>query len=114
MNRFFFKSMILLFVVLTYSCSQPAKEPLDLSKSTILISPNIKLPMHETVVNVLTEEVAKRTGIELERGDNWDNTTIIALIIEGDSELYGRPVPARTGDKIPELKKEGYRIFHEN
>ncbi len=114
MNRIFFKSLVLFFVVWIYSCSPPAKEPLDLSKSTILVSPNIKLPIRETAVDILTEEVAKRTDIDLKSDDNWDNNTIIALLITGEKELYGMPVPNKAGDVNPEQKKEGYRIYHEN
>jgi len=110
----FKKLIIILFVGMVVSCSISEEKHLDLSKATILVSPNIKAPVHETAGNVLIEEIAKRTNLELNIDDNWDNNTIIALTITGEKELYGMSVPKRSGDSLPELKKEGYRIFHEN
>ena len=106
--------LIVLFVGMITSCSKPIEKQLDLSKATILISQTIKSPMHETAGNILVEEINKRTSLQLNLSDSWDNETIIALTITGEKELYGEAVPNRSGDDLPELKKEGYRIFHEN
>ncbi len=110
----FNKLVIILLVGMVTSCSKPLDKKLDLSKATILVSANIKSPIHETAGNVLVEEIASRTNLELDINDNWDNKTIIALTITGEKELYGVSVPNRSGDTLPELKKEGYRIFHES
>ncbi|MCD6396305.1 MAG: hypothetical protein J7L71_02075, partial [Spirochaetaceae bacterium] len=110
----FKKYVIILLVGMVVSCSKPVQKQLDLSKATILVSPNIKSPVRETAGKVLIEEIAKRTNITLGIGDNWKNKIIIALTISGQKELYGVSVPNRVGDTLPEFKKEGYRIFHEN
>ncbi len=109
----FKKFVIILLVGVVVSCSKPKEKYLDLSEATILVSPNIKLPVRETAGNVLIEEIEKRTNITFDISDDWNNNTIIALIISGEEELYGVPIPNRVGDTLPEFKKEGYRIFHE-
>jgi len=108
------KLVIILLVGMVTSCSDPVEKQLDLSKATILVSTNIKSPVRETAGNILVEEIASRTNLELDITDNWDNKTIIALTITGEKELYGASVPNRSVDTLPELKKEGYRIFHES
>ena len=110
----FNKLVIILLVGMVTSCSTPTDNKLNLSEATILVAPNIKSPIRETAGNVLIEEIVKRTNLELNINDNWDNNAIIALVITGEKELYGMPVPNRAGDTNPEQKKEGYRIYHQN
>ena len=106
--------LIILIIGIITSCSNRVEKQLDISKATILISPAIKSPVNETAGNILVEEINKRTSLQLNVSDNWDNKTIIALTIVGSKELYSEVVPNRFGDDLPELKKEGYRIFHED
>ncbi len=95
------------------SCSNETKKQLDLSKATILISPSIKSPVKESAGLILTEEVAKRTQLQLQLSDSWNNETVIACVLSGDKDLFGELVPKRQGDNLPELKKEGFRLYHE-
>ncbi len=107
-------ALILFFIVLIVSCTNSIEKQLDLSNATILISSTIKSPVHKTAVDILTEEIGKRTELQLKQSDNWESNTIIALALGSDTNLLGEFVPNRKGDDFPELKKEGYRIFHEN
>ncbi len=102
-----FISSILVFS----SCTQKIGQP-DFSKAVILVSPAIPAPMNSTALLVLTEEVAKRTSLQLQTAENWDNKTIVALALSSDKELFGKAVPAREGNDLPELKKEGFRLFY--
>ncbi|RLD83772.1 MAG: hypothetical protein DRJ10_02865 [Bacteroidetes bacterium] len=105
--------LVVLIIGMLASCSNPIEKQLDLSKATILVSPTIKSPVNETAGKMLIEEISKRTSLQLKLSDNWDNNTIIAITISGEDKLYGEMIPNRTGNDLPELKKEGYRIFHE-
>ena len=53
------------FVTLFVSCSSESEKTLDLSNATILLSPNIKSPVRESAGEILTEEIAKRTSLQL-------------------------------------------------
>ncbi len=105
---------IILIIGMISSCSNEVENQLDLSDATILISPSINSPVRETAGEILMEEIQKRTSLQLKTSDNWDNQTIIALVLSEDKNLFGENIPHRMGDDLPELKKEGYRIFHEN
>lgn len=96
------------------SCSNSTEEQFNLSKATILISPTIKLPIKNIAENILLEEIYKRTSLQLNLNDNWDNNTIVAVALTSDNNLYRKKLPKRKDDNLSELKKEGYRIFHEN
>ncbi len=105
---------IILFTWMISSCSKHLENQLDLSDAMILISPSIESPVYESAVEILTEEIQKRTSLQLKTGDAWNNQTIIALVLSTDENLFGENIPHRTGDDLPEFKAEGYRIFHEN
>lgn len=92
------------------SCTQNLGQP-DLSDAVILVSPNIPEPMNLTAVQVLSEEVAKRTSLEIKQTENWDSKITIALALSTDKELFGTAVPQREDD-FSEQKKEGFRLFY--
>ena len=106
--------LIILIIGMITSCSKHVEKQLDLSKATILISQTIKSPVNETAGNILLEEINKRTFIQLSLSKNWESKTIIAIALASDNNLFGEHIPKRKGNNLPELKKEGYRIFHEN
>ncbi len=95
------------------SCTSQTETRVDLSDATILISPSIKSPVNETTGKILVEEIGKRTSLQLEISDNWENKTIIALALFDDKDLYKEAVTKREGEDLPESKKEGYSIFQE-
>ncbi|GAB1452170.1 hypothetical protein MASR2M47_22260 [Draconibacterium sp.] len=104
-----FLSLSLMFL----SCTEDAGQP-DLSNAAILVSPNIQAPMNLTAVQVLSEEVAKRTSLKINQEENWDNKTVIALALSSDKELFGTAVPVREGTDLPETRKEGFRLVYSN
>lgn len=80
-----------------------------------MVSPAIPSPMKETAAAVLSEEIVKRTGFSLTNTAVWPKGGIptIALVLSTDSELFGKPAPAKRTGENPEFKKEGYRIVTE-
>ncbi len=82
----------------------------DFSKSGILASSQINSPVRETAIQVLQEEIAKRTFIRLPNVNTSDKQTIIALALVDDVNLSGLVVPKQSEKNLPETKPEGYRI----
>ena len=107
--RIFFS--ILLSAIL-FSCSQK-NNSLDLSDAAIWISPSIKEPVRESAGEILVQEIGKRTDLQLKTGMNNDSKTLIALALISDKDLNGIEVPQRTGQNLPEQKKEGFRVVQE-
>src|SRR5688572_4161017 len=91
-------SLVSLFV----SCKSESEKTLNLSDATILLSPNIKSPVRESAGEILTEEIAKRTSLQLKTGDSWPNETVIACALSGDKDLYGEALPNHAGNDLPE------------
>jgi hypothetical protein len=90
-------------------------QEIDITFSSIIVSPNIKLQVKETLVKILKEEVESRTLIEWQHSKKWENNTnsIIAIALSKDKKLSGKIVPKRSGSNLPENQPEGYRIFSE-
>ena len=110
MKRIFSLFFFLSFILLQTSCLNESKKQPDLSKAVILVSPSITAPMNSTAPLVLNEEVAKRTGLQLQTSDNWDSKIIIALVLSTDKDLLGQPLPASENQDGLEFKKEGFRL----
>ncbi|WP_273275865.1 hypothetical protein [Maribacter polysiphoniae] len=105
--------LLVLLLVLNTSCTQQGNDGFDLSRATILVSKEIKNPMHETVGNVLVEEIEKRTTIELVKSNDWGSNTTIALVLQGETDVFGEKVPGPKGVDKKSIKAEGYRIVHQ-
>src|SRR5688500_16107625 len=101
------------FVALLASCNKESEKTINLSNATILLSQNIKSPVRESAGEILTEEISKRTSLVLELSEAWPNETVIACVLSSDKDLYGEPLPSHAGRDLPELKEEGYRLYHE-
>ena len=110
MKRIFSLFLFLSFILLQTSCLNESKKQPDLSKAVILVSPSITAPMNSTAPLVLNEEVAKRTGLQLQTSDSWDSKIIIALVLSTDKDLLGQPLPASENQDGLEFKKEGFRL----
>ncbi len=108
-----FKLAIFLLAVFV---SELKAQQLDITHSSILVSPNIKSPVKETVVRILQEEIKSRTSITWHQIKTWDkkSSAIIAITLAADKKLAGRVVPQRKGVDLSENKPEGYRILTEN
>lgn len=110
MNKFiFFKTVFLPLLLLDpgFSLAQITV----LSKASIMASAKIAHPVRETAIRVLQEEVAQRTSLNLRLISKLGNTPAIILASIKDDEINGLPVPKRTGEELPELKAEGFRII---
>lgn len=69
---------------------------IDLSDSKLMVSSTIKSPVKETIVQMLQEEIRKRTGISLGIADRWNGSPIIALVLASDENLNGKPLPGKS------------------
>ncbi len=83
---------------------------MDLSNAVIIVSPAIKSPFRETAARVLQEEIAQRTSIPIPLALKMKNTPAIVLATTNDTAIRGLQVPKRSGEDLPELKAEGFRI----
>jgi hypothetical protein len=103
---------ILLFSAPYFQC---AAQVIGLKNAAWIVSPNVPSPMKETAPAVLTEEIAKRTGITLKNASAWPkgSTAVIALALSSDKSLLSRTLPASTDVNGQEFKPEGYRIVTE-
>lgn len=108
-----FKKSSIVFLLALLCLSSLHAQPLDISRSAIIISANITSPVRETLAQVLQEEVGKRTGLKWASADTWVSgpSSFIAIALSSDMDLAGRAVPHRLGSLYPENRPEGYRIF---
>jgi len=108
------KNIFIIALLLLILGSIAGADPIDFSNTSILISPNIKSPVNESLNSMLQEEVAKRTSLKWSMADQWggDNHTFLAIVLSSDKQLYGIDVPHRKNEKFPEYKSEGYRIVN--
>jgi hypothetical protein len=109
------KIIILLFTLIVVLSSGLQAQQINISDATIIVSPNIKSPVRETLVKILQEEVGIRTSIEWQQVMKWNvaNPAIVAIALSDDKTLYGKPVPQRNVNDHPEYIPEGYRVFTE-
>ncbi|MBD2700247.1 hypothetical protein IC229_06350 [Spirosoma sp. BT702] len=107
MNRSW--SFLLLLLV---TISPAMAQSISLQRAVMLVSPSIPLPMRETAPQMLSEEIAKRTGVTLKTSLNWSKTNPVnvAFVLAADKDLQGVPVPANTQKDRPEIKPEGFRV----
>ncbi|WP_072994033.1 hypothetical protein [Pseudozobellia thermophila] len=105
MSRFF---LVLFALGAMVACTGPSNDNLDLADARFIVSPTLEIPFRETVAEVLTEEVEKRTSLKMGKSQNWEGATLIVLALQDDPEVYGVPLPVAE----KRLKNEGYRILH--
>ncbi|MFT3704441.1 MAG: hypothetical protein QM802_18880 [Agriterribacter sp.] len=106
-------SFVYLFLYVAVSCFFyiPAKaQSISLKNGVVNVSPVVPSPMHETVFKVLSEEIAKRTGIVLKTGNGGVNGSII-ITLSSDPEYSKLNIPFKSRMISPEFKKEGFRVF---
>ncbi|MBC6998908.1 hypothetical protein BIZ36_10410 [Cytophaga sp. FL35] len=100
-------------VVLLLGCkSEVENDHLDLSKAGVIISSGVDKIMQETLFDVLTEEIAKRTALNLYKEDATDAKTVIKLALQREMDHLEAP---KVNSFLSEtsLKKEGFHIYHE-
>jgi len=65
----------------------------------------------QSAATVLIEEVEKRTGIRLHQSTSWPaGKVVIAITSRTNVPGWGRELPQRAGEGLPETRAEGYRI----
>ncbi len=103
------------FTLFIVSFSVLNAQQINITNSSIIVSPKIKSPVKETLVKILKEEVEIRTSVVWQQSKTWKNNTnsIIAIALSADRKLFGKAVPKTDGINLPENKPEGYRIFSE-
>lgn len=104
-------NVLILFFSVTYSLAQS----INLKQAVILVSPSVPSPMRETAPRMLSEEMAKRTGVQVTKSAGWPKSGItrIALVLASDKELQGVRIPVHTTTGQPEQKPEGFRVVSE-
>ena len=112
MNIKYPTSRIFLILVLSVATVFVSAQPLNLSHAKIITSGNDS-PVRKTAIRVLQEEVAKRTSIQLPLLSAGGKGIAIALATSNETAINKIQIPKREGKELPELKKEGYRIFCE-
>ncbi|GAB3023094.1 hypothetical protein [Spirosoma pulveris] len=87
-------------------------QPINLQRAVVLVSPSVPAPMRVTAPQMLTEEIAKRTGITLKSVTDWPKTNLVcvAFVLAGDTDLAGVPVPVSSDRQRPETLPEGFRV----
>jgi len=83
----------------------------DLGVAMVVVRPGDLPNAEKAAATVLVEEVEKRSGIRLETSTNWPvGRAVIAITSEPEGRVWGRDVPVRKGDNLPERRAEGYRL----
>ena len=103
--------LLILVSAIMASCTSTG-DKLDLSKANILVSSTIKSPVHESAVDILVQEIGKRTSLQPAKRNDWSSKTVIALTLASDKNMDGVDFPVREGDDFPEMKAEGFRLAH--
>lgn len=101
---------LLLFSCLLMIGGAAYAQPVDFSKAAVVASPQIQSPVRETIIRVLQEEVAARTGLKLPLLHSARRSALIALATVRDETVAGMAVPKRPGENLPETRAEGYRV----
>ncbi len=107
-----YSSAFLLIFSFTFFSANASAQNIGLKNAVLMASSNIPSPMRETAAGVISEEINKRTGLQIKSTAVWPKSPVptIALILSSDSELNDKPVPTKRSAEHPEFKKEGYRI----
>ncbi|SOD92513.1 hypothetical protein [Spirosoma fluviale] len=87
-------------------------QPINLQRAVVLVSPSIPAPMRVTAPQMLTEEIAKRTGTTLKSVTVWPKTNpvCVAFALASDTDLQGVSVPVNSEKQRPEALPEGFRV----
>lgn len=99
----------------SFSSSRRTVADINLKDAVVVTRPG-QLPNAErTAAKVLTEELAKRTGIHLRTSTSWPtNTPVLAITSEAAVSTWGRSIPTREMGNRPETRPDGYRLYVES
>ena len=75
----------------------------DLRRATVVVSQGLRQPVRDGIIQALMEEGRKRWPINWGLSDKWPKSgPVIALALQTDKKLAGRPVPVTTKTLAPE------------
>lgn len=105
------KKRSVLYILFAFFATSTFAQQIDISKASIIVSESIESPVKETLVKVLNEEVAKRTSLQWNKTQNWNEkgNTTIAIALSSDQNLESKTIP----EGINPSKAEAYRIYTE-
>lgn len=66
----------------------------DFSGATLLVSPELKSPVRETVIQMIWEETQKRTQLQVPVSENRPQTPVIAIALASDKSVAGIALPS--------------------
>ena len=101
----------ILSAVLIFGVVAVTAQPINLSKATIISTAKTSNFIRNTIIRTFQDEVKQRTSIAIPFTSGWGKGSAIVLATSDEVSIDGVTVPKRTGDNLPELKKEGYRLF---
>ena len=89
-----------------------AAQQLDLSQAVVVVSPGERGPAEKMAATILTEELAKRTNIELAVQDSWPTTgrPVIAITTRQSKTPWSVRVPRAEGEHLPQARPEGFAV----
>ena len=91
-----------------------ASEWIDLSNAVVVVRGGDRPNAERSAATALIEEVHKRTGVQWRESSDWpEDATVIAVTATQQVPEWGRAVPKRDGDNLPETLPEGFRIHVE-
>ncbi|MEQ8882913.1 MAG: hypothetical protein RLQ12_24950 [Cyclobacteriaceae bacterium] len=103
-----------LFILLLTSAAS-ASFCVDISEANILVSKDIKPLVRQSAVEILQEEVQKRTGLAWSEISSWKDAKglTIVLALSETKKLDGMAPPRRSGNNKPENQAEGFRLVQQ-
>lgn len=105
-TRFIITGVCLILITLTGH----AKD-INLSGSRLMVSSSIESPIKETIIQMLQEEINKRTGVNWAVTNSWKGVPVIALALSSDNELNGKKLPEAS---LLSTKSEGFSLIVED
>ena len=108
--------LIRLTLVFFLTASVLYSAPVDITRSSILISQDIKPTVQQSALEILQQEIKKRSGVTWTKIDSWSKTknSTIALALSSTKQLAGKNVPTREDKTLPEWQHEGFRLLLDN
>jgi hypothetical protein len=105
-------SALSFWCIVTFCCIPAFAANVDLRNAVVVVRPGQLPNAEKTAATVLTEELAKRTGLHLATSASWPKSkTVIAITSETRVPGWNRAIPIRSGGQAAETRAEGYRLF---
>ena len=88
-------------------------EPINLSKLSVLISEDIKPQVRQSALEILQEEIGKRSKISVDPVSQWPapGKVTVAMVLSSTTLLDGITPPKNADTNSPEFQPEGFRVI---